>query len=1231
MRLPQVRDFEKLRRLLELVQSGVDDPATAGTQMGAGPNHPERHAGYYREAAEILGLMQMQSWQLTERGERFLISEAHSPLERAVLHEAVREANDLGPLVSALLEDGDPDVEALVAHAMRALPDYSRGTIERRISDTLSWRGRLTGRAMPKVNRYVLTPEDVHSQTSLFDPPRPIIESREWPDPTRIPFNWPKDHVRVERVVFDDLRRSDNVLLVLGYASLQHLSGFVASLEVDRPRRVRIVFGNEPFVGREPPSVRTNDTLSQDVLDYWLERGVSICHARAVLAMMEAMRSGRVETRIARRSPGLHAKMFVGDDSVTIGSSNFTYPGLIGQLEANVRLGPGKADKPRMDESRRLAEIYWRLALPFDEALLTLLESLLRRVTWQEALARGCAELLEGEWARMHLVDELGYHQRLWPSQLQGIGQALYVLMEVGSVLIADATGSGKTRTGAWLLRSLRERLVTMGRPIADPVLISPPAVTEAWLDELHEAEVRVQAHSHGALSNGRAAGHDRIVTDVEGARLLALDEAHNFIQASNRSTFVTTNLADHVILFTATPINRDASDLLGIVDLLGADNLDDETLEILVDAGWRHRRPLDEVDRTRLRRAVARFTVRRTKVMFNALIDAEPDRYHNAQGQPCRYPVHDPKYYALNESKRDRELAAEIGKAARMLRGILWLADKPIQLTRLLEEQGWTAEKYVQMRLRSACALARYHVRAALRSSGAALHEHLRGTKASSERYGLHTLEKDETGAVIHKLERLRDRGPQESPLGDLLPEWLRDHERFREVCGEEIDQYENIVRLCERLSSGRERAKARLIRKLVEKHHLVVAFDSRPITLNLLHDMLKDEIGTLLATGSRRSEQKAVQRAFELSGSVPATPTVALCSNAMSEGVNLQRASAIIHLDMPSVVRIAEQRVGRVDRMDSPHGRIESWWPRDAPEFALASDEKLGARLDLVDDVLGANVSLPVDDADTAKVIKPEQLIREMAEQAARQIELLDDAFAPVRMLVEGPRALVSADTYGKISKSQARVLSAVAVVRARENWGFFVFPGTARSAPRWALVDASGQVRTVLDDVAAELRQRLEGADDIPLDGHAVEVMDALIGQLRRASVSLLPRRKQRAFEQMSELVELWAKQARRERDSERLGVLETLLGLCRAFDEVDLDELVDAWLASIRPEWRKLLRDDSKRRRNNLRRLAGLTVRLRKHPLSTETLTKLARKVRRAKPLGERVVAAIVGVA
>ena len=61
------------------------------------------------------------------------------------------------------------------------------------------------------------------------------------------------------------------------------------------------------------------------------------------------------------------------------------------------------------------------------------------------------------------------------------------------------------------------------------------------------------------------------------------------------------------------------------------------------------------------------------------------------------------------------------------------------------------------------------------------------------------------------------------------------------------------------------------------------------------------------------------------------------------MSEGLNLQKASSVVLLDMPSVIRVAEQRVGRVDRMNSPHKSIEVWWPKDDDIFSLKADKNL------------------------------------------------------------------------------------------------------------------------------------------------------------------------------------------------------------------------------------------------------------------------------------------------
>jgi hypothetical protein len=82
--------------------------------------------------------------------------------------------------------------------------------------------------------------------------------------------------------------------------------------------------------------------------------------------------------------------------------------------------------------------------------------------------------------------------------------------------------------------------------------------------------------------------------------------------------------MADCVLLFTATPINRGVRDLLSIVELLGADNFDDGLLDSLK-LLWNQRKKLNEripkEVSNNLRRTIQQFTVRRTKAMFNSMI----------------------------------------------------------------------------------------------------------------------------------------------------------------------------------------------------------------------------------------------------------------------------------------------------------------------------------------------------------------------------------------------------------------------------------------------------------------------------------------------------------------------------------------------------------------------------------------------------------------------------------
>jgi hypothetical protein len=154
--------------------------------------------------------------------------------------------------------------------------------------------------------------------------------------------------------------------------------------------------------------------------------------------------------------------MYRTESAATIGSSNYSRSGLVEQIEANVRF-TAKSEPDRFQEAAAFAEHIWEQGQDYTERLLELLRQLLSAVTWQEALGRACAELLEGQWARMYQPFLLGDALKLWPAQIQGLAQAMWVLENVGSVLVADATGSGKTRLGVHLIAAALHRLVWGG------------------------------------------------------------------------------------------------------------------------------------------------------------------------------------------------------------------------------------------------------------------------------------------------------------------------------------------------------------------------------------------------------------------------------------------------------------------------------------------------------------------------------------------------------------------------------------------------------------------------------------------------------------------------------------------------------------------------------------------------------------------------------------------------
>lgn len=920
---------------------------------------------------------------------------------------------------------------------------------------------------------------------------------------------------------------SSDYLIITGFSSLEYLVSFFYRASIEPEKRYRVVLGNEPLhrEGKKWEKRFGKVSLEKEIEEYWLERGISIEQSSAVIRTIHLIESGVISFRLQE---GLHAKLYSGDEHVIVGSSNFSRSGLREQKEANLRLG---VSSEYFSGVKEVAEYYYNLARDYSWEIKGLLKKLLQYVTWQEALARAVAELLEGKWLEKYpdLFETLS-RLTIWPSQMQAVGQALYILDHHGGLLIADPTGSGKTRMGAALHLALLNRFWKSGRGgRSTAIVLCPPLVRDNWQREYYQIEYQApKTISHGLL---RHQGEDHegttlsIREDLKNAHILFIDEAHKFLNKNTqRSKVVSQNSADHIALFTATPINREINDLFRIIEILGVDNLPDEAIgefEQLI----RKRKSLSHTDIVGLQHHIRNFTIRRTKTELNRIIDEAPERYVNRNGDRCRFPKQICRVYALGETERDVEIMREINHYAGKLKGLVRLIQlrwKPEELT-----GGVTEADVLQKRLHTAAVLSKYQVQAMIRSSVPALVEHIQGTAYASKVFDLNLEEKAETGDMIGKLRDYRERLPKHN-FTVPLPEWLSDLSVYQASCDEEIAVYERITNLARKLSLSREHAKAKFLLSLLSRHDLVLAFDSRLISLHyfetLIRDMRKEKGETLVITGNSLANKRRAKEIFGLDSQ--AKGLIGLCSDAMSEGVNLQKASAVVLLDMPSVMRIAEQRIGRIDRMDSPYSEIEIYWPEDHPEFALKTDKKFFRTAHDVKVVLGSNITIPVEllegqqfESITGSVAKSlyEETIEANEALESRFEDGVQDAFHLVRQLVTGSTALIDRSTYERLKTVSSSVLSSVSVVKTKKSWGFFAIRGSDTYAPQWIFINEARNLYRDLPVISELLRENLREVVNLDsFDEPAARLLDEFLKSIQEQEFQTLPNRKRRALE-------------------------------------------------------------------------------------------------------------------
>jgi hypothetical protein len=162
---------------------------------------------------------------------------------------------------------------------------------------------------------------------------------------------------------------------------------------------------------------------------------------------------------------------------------------------------------------------------------------------------------------------------------------------------------------------------------------------------------------------------------------------------------------------------------------------------------------------------------------------------------------------------------------------------------------------------------------------------------------------------------------------------------DQYRQVLQQEleyIDKVERAVQNIEGLDPKFEQLRTD-IEELLHSHGRFIVFSQYTDTMEAIRDYLhkngfNGRVGTYSSTGGRRYEPEdaewvdvghsGIKTAFKSDDD----PTdILVCTEAASEGLNLQECGVLINFDCPWNPTRIEQRIGRIDRIGQEHNPIE------------------------------------------------------------------------------------------------------------------------------------------------------------------------------------------------------------------------------------------------------------------------------------------------------------------
>lgn len=691
-----------------------------------------------------------------------------------------------------------------------------------------------------------------------------------------------------------------------------------------------------------------------------------------VHTFMEWINKGKLEIR-AYPSQKIHAKLYImtfqeGDRDtgrVITGSSNFTQSGLVDNLEFNVELQRPEDYNFALKKFNEL----WANAVDVSEKYVQTIQD----KTWMTQNISPYYLYLK--FLYEYFKDELSQTDEVFTKYLpqefkkleyqeQAVLNAKKILLEYGGVFVSDVVGLGKTYISAMLAGQLDGRTLV----IAPPVLLekSNPG---SWPNVFSDFRVPADFESLGKLD-------DLLNRGTEKYTNIIIDEAHRF---RTETTITYEKLAEicrgkRIILVTATPYNNTPQDILSLLKLFQkAKKSTIPNLPDLESFFGKLEKKLKKLDRKKdyaeyistvkenareIRDKVLKYLmVRRTRT--------EIEKYFrkDIEEQGLKFPRVEkpaPLFYELND-KEDEVFTKTIDLIANQFRyarymPMLYYEGKIDQLeAQSQRNMGRFMKILLVKRLESSFFAFRNSVDRFLYSYEMFIKELGNGSVYVSAKHTnkiFELLENDDDEAI----QRLIDEGKAEKYdskdfRNDLKKDLEHDLEILKEIkhLWQQVQRDPKLIRFKEELSKNR----------ILKNNHLILFTESKE-TANYLYKNTDQQYPgkVLLFTGdSGESVRDKVLENFDARARHKKDDhRILISTEVLSEGVNLHRANVVVNFDIPWNPTRMMQRVGRINRVDTPFDVIHSFnfFPtvqsNDQIKLREAAEGKINAFLTLL-----------------------------------------------------------------------------------------------------------------------------------------------------------------------------------------------------------------------------------------------------------------------------------------